>query len=220
VRCTKRKKEKIPAHPLPLTPHASRIQVAAGLISRDGRYLIARRKAGVHLGGFWEFPGGKREQGESLEACLRRELREELGIEVTLPVFFRIISHAYPEKTVELHFFRCSIAAGDRWKPAFDGSCGRNSASRLRLRFSFESSAMPIRKKRSSCISSAVQLRPERSGHSAAMRSAGWRPANWPATSFRRRIVRWSSCYRKASLVTRHPTPSLPSPMKGEARWG
>lgn len=113
MRCTKRKKEKIPAHPLPLTPHASRIQVAAGLISRDGRYLIARRKAGVHLGGFWEFPGGKCEPGESLEACLRRELREELGIEVTPPVFFRIISHAYPEKTVELHFFRCSIAAGE-----------------------------------------------------------------------------------------------------------
>ena len=48
------------------------IQVAAGLILHEGRYLIARRKPGIHLAGFWEFPGGKRETGESLEECLRR----------------------------------------------------------------------------------------------------------------------------------------------------
>ncbi len=88
------------------------VQVAVGLIVRDGRYLIARRKPGVHLGGFWEFPGGKREAEESLEDCLRRELREELGIEVTQPVFYRVLRHEYPEKSVELHFFRCSIRAG------------------------------------------------------------------------------------------------------------
>lgn len=88
------------------------VQVAAGLIQRDGRYLIARRKPGVHLGGLWEFPGGKREAEESLEDCLRRELREELGIEVTQPVFYRVLRHAYPEKSVELHFFRCSIRVG------------------------------------------------------------------------------------------------------------
>ncbi|MFO0730332.1 MAG: NUDIX domain-containing protein [Nitrospiraceae bacterium] len=46
------------------------IEVAAGLIVHEGRYLIAKRKAGVHLGGLWEFPGGKREAGESLEECL------------------------------------------------------------------------------------------------------------------------------------------------------
>jgi mutator protein MutT len=96
-----------------LTPDASRIQVAAGLILREGRYLIARRKADTHLGGLWEFPGGKREEGESLEACLRRELREELGIDVTAPVHFRMIRHKYREKTVELHFFRCMIIRGE-----------------------------------------------------------------------------------------------------------
>ena len=88
------------------------VQVAAALILHDGCYLLTRRKADVHLGGLWEFPGGKREVGESLEDCLRRELREELGIEIAEPMLFQIIRHAYPEKTVELHFFRCSIKDG------------------------------------------------------------------------------------------------------------
>jgi 8-oxo-dGTP diphosphatase len=88
------------------------VQVAAGLIMKDGRYLITRRKAGVHLQGLWEFPGGKREPGESLEECLKRELHEELGIEITKPVLFHVVRHDYPEKAVELFFFCCSIKAG------------------------------------------------------------------------------------------------------------
>jgi 8-oxo-dGTP diphosphatase len=91
---------------------AEPVQVAAALILHEGCYLLTRRKAHVHLGGLWEFPGGKREPGESLEDCLRRELREELGVEITEPVPFQIIRHAYPQKTVELHFFRCSIKDG------------------------------------------------------------------------------------------------------------
>lgn len=97
---------------MPKVDDTRHIQVAAGLILREGRYLIAQRKVGVHLGGLWEFPGGKCERGESLEDCLRRELREELGIEITTPVLFHVIRHEYPEKTVELHFFRCSIRDG------------------------------------------------------------------------------------------------------------
>lgn len=89
------------------------IQVAAGLIIREGRYLIARRKRGSHLGGLWEFPGGKCEEGESLTDCLRRELLEELGVDVAAPVPFRVIRHEYPGKTVELHFFRCVICGGE-----------------------------------------------------------------------------------------------------------
>lgn len=89
------------------------VQVAAGLIARNGRYLITRRRAGVHLEGVWEFPGGKREPGESLEDCLRRELREELGIEITDSVPYRVVWHEYPEKKVEICFFFCSIKRGE-----------------------------------------------------------------------------------------------------------
>jgi len=95
------------------------MQVAAGLILHEGRYLITRRKTGTHLGGVWEFPGGKREPGESLEACLRRELREELGIEITAPARFHVVRHDYPDRRVEMHFFRCAIR-GDRGR-AVDG---------------------------------------------------------------------------------------------------
>src|SRR5688500_480602 len=89
------------------------VQVAAGLIKKDHRYLITKRPAGVHLAGFWEFPGGKRETGESLEECLLRELKEELGIDITPGSPFHIIRHEYPEKLVELHFFCCTIQSGE-----------------------------------------------------------------------------------------------------------
>jgi 8-oxo-dGTP diphosphatase len=88
---------------------AAPIQVAAAVIYHDGRYLITRRKPGTHLEGLWEFPGGKREPGETLEDCLRREIREELGVTISEPVLFQVVRHDYPEKSVELHFFRCTI---------------------------------------------------------------------------------------------------------------
>ena len=75
-----------------------RIEVAAGLVLHDDRYLITRRKAGVHLGGLWEFPGGKREPGETFEECLRRELREELGIEVVVGALVESLTHAIPRR--------------------------------------------------------------------------------------------------------------------------
>ena len=89
------------------------IEVAAGLIHRNGRYLIARRKPGVHLAGYWEFPGGKREGGESLVDCLQRELLEELSVRVDLPIPYQIVRHDYQDKIVELHFFRCRIEQGE-----------------------------------------------------------------------------------------------------------
>ena len=83
------------------------IEVAAALVFRDRKLLITQRNADAHLGGLWEFPGGKREAEETFETCLTRELREELGIEVTVGELVESITHAYPDKTVHLRFFRC-----------------------------------------------------------------------------------------------------------------
>lgn len=89
------------------------VRVAAGLVTSHGRYLIAKRRQNTHLGGLWEFPGGKCEPGESLEDCLRRELREELGVEITQPIPFYAIRHDYEHTAIELSFFRCSLARGE-----------------------------------------------------------------------------------------------------------
>ena len=83
------------------------IEVSAGLVFREGRLLIAQRRAQDHLGGLWEFPGGKRHDGEPDEECLRRELGEELGIEVEVGALIETITHEYPGKAVCLKFFHC-----------------------------------------------------------------------------------------------------------------
>ena len=88
------------------------IEVSAALIFHHGKMLITQRHAETHLGGLWEFPGGKRESNETYEQCLVRELREELGIEVKVGELFEEISHAYPEKTVRLKFFVCKLISG------------------------------------------------------------------------------------------------------------
>jgi mutator protein MutT len=89
------------------------IDVAAGLVFRAGQLLITQRRPGDHLGGLWEFPGGKVEPGETFEHCLIRELREELGIEVSVGKQIEEITHAYPEKTVRLRFFHCTLIADE-----------------------------------------------------------------------------------------------------------
>ena len=91
-------------NPLPI-----RMVVAAALIDRDGRVLLAERPAGKHLAGTWEFPGGKVETGETPEAALIRELREELGIETEAsclaPATFA--SHAYEHFHLVLMLYVC-----------------------------------------------------------------------------------------------------------------
>ena len=89
------------------------IEVAAGLVFRDGQLLITQRRPQDHLGGLWEFPGGKREAAETFEECLRRELQEELGVEVEVGALLDEISHTYPEKSVHLKFYRCTLLSGE-----------------------------------------------------------------------------------------------------------
>lgn len=79
---------------------------AAAIINAAGECLLARRPPGVPYAGFWEFPGGKFEPDEDARACLARELREELGIEIETAYPWLVRRFAYPEKTVLLHFFR------------------------------------------------------------------------------------------------------------------
>ena len=87
------------------------IVVAAAVIERDGRFLLTRRLEGTHLEGTWEFPGGKCEPGETTDACLIREIHEELGVRVHVGAQLLVTRHAYPERTVELHFFRGTVDA-------------------------------------------------------------------------------------------------------------
>src|ERR1700722_13586890 len=92
---------------------ASVIEVSAALIFREGKLLIAQRHAKSHLGGLWEFLGGKREADETSETCLIREIREELGEEIFVGELVEEINHNYPEKSVRLKFFRCGLASGE-----------------------------------------------------------------------------------------------------------
>jgi len=82
------------------------VEVAAGLLTRDGAILACQRPAGGRHPGKWEFPGGKREPGESIEECLRRELREELDIEAEVGELVWRTEHAYPGGApIALSFF-------------------------------------------------------------------------------------------------------------------
>jgi 8-oxo-dGTP diphosphatase len=85
------------------------VRVAAAVASREGLVLVTKRQQGVHLEGHWEFPGGKCEPDEPLAECLARELREELDVGVTVGEEILATVHEYPDRRVELHFFRCEI---------------------------------------------------------------------------------------------------------------
>lgn len=90
------------------------LDVVAGVIRReDGQLLITQRRAGDTLGGYWEFPGGKVEPGEDFVTALRRELREEIGVECQIgPEIHRFV-HPYPDRDVRLYFFAAQIITGE-----------------------------------------------------------------------------------------------------------
>jgi mutator protein MutT len=91
-----------------------RVVVVAAVIEQHGRFLVARRLSGTHLAGYWEFPGGKVHGGETHEEALGREMAEELdaGISNTRRIFHT--AHTYPERIVELHFYRGDLTCEPR----------------------------------------------------------------------------------------------------------
>jgi mutator protein MutT len=83
--------------------------VTAAVIEEGGRYFVTRRQSGVHLEGCWEFPGGKLEPGEGDEDGLKREMREELDVEIAVTGHLLTVTHEYPDRVVELRFYMCRL---------------------------------------------------------------------------------------------------------------
>ena len=103
--------------------------VTAAVIQRNGHVLVTRRPENGLLGGMWEFPGGKLQDGEDLPACLQREIQEELGVMVEVADRLGTYRHAYTHFRVTLHAFRCKLVDGEprpleasdlRWVPPSD----------------------------------------------------------------------------------------------------
>lgn len=88
------------------------IHVACALIEKHGRVLATQRSATMNMPLKWEFPGGKINPGEAPEECLKREVREELGIEIEVGFSLKIVSHRYPDFEITLYPFICSIISG------------------------------------------------------------------------------------------------------------
>lgn len=97
----------------PAAPVPHYLVTAAVIRRADGKILLARRPPEGLLGGMWEYPGGKLETGEDLPACLRREIREELGVEVEVGGGLGVYRHAYTHFRVTLHAFACRVISGE-----------------------------------------------------------------------------------------------------------
>jgi 8-oxo-dGTP diphosphatase len=91
------------------TPRERKLVVAALIADAGGRVLITQRRADQALPLFWEFPGGKVEPGEAPEAALRREIAEELAVDVEVGRIWDVMFHAYPDYDVYMLVYRCGI---------------------------------------------------------------------------------------------------------------
>ena len=89
-----------------------KIEVVAAIIHRDGAYFATQRGYG-EFEGMWEFPGGKIEPGESADAALKREIQEELGVDITIDKFQCTTDYDYPAFHLTMHCYLCSIVSGD-----------------------------------------------------------------------------------------------------------
>jgi mutator protein MutT len=85
------------------------LTVVAAIIETGDTVLITRRLRGAHLEGMWEFPGGKVDAGETHTAALRREIQEELAADVAVHELVLSTTHHYPDRSVALHFYRCTL---------------------------------------------------------------------------------------------------------------
>lgn len=83
--------------------------MVAAVVFRDGRYLVTRRQQGTHLAGYWEFPGGKVDPGETEPQALVREVLEELGVGCSVGALVLRTTHHYPERSVTLAFYACTL---------------------------------------------------------------------------------------------------------------
>jgi 8-oxo-dGTP diphosphatase len=99
---------------------AAPVIVTAAVMVEGGRVLLTQRKAGTHLAGAWEFPGGKVEADEDPRAALARELREEIGVTATVGDPVEVTFHRYPTKNVLLLFFEAHLAPGSDAPRAID----------------------------------------------------------------------------------------------------
>jgi mutator protein MutT len=96
-----------------MTPaDADPVEIAAAVLEDQGRLLIARRRDDAVLGGYWEFPGGKRRPGETLIACLHREVDEEIGVAIQVGEVIERVAHTYPHGPVDITFFRGVVSSG------------------------------------------------------------------------------------------------------------
>ncbi len=89
------------------------LRVACAIIEQNDKILAAQRSERMSLSLKWEFPGGKIYEDESASECLKREVREELGIEVMIHESYPEVTHSYPDFMVTLYPFRCSIVSGE-----------------------------------------------------------------------------------------------------------
>ncbi len=119
----------------PIDAEGAPTYVGIGLIRRGNDFLVRRRPEGTVYAGYWEFPGGKCESGESPEQTTARECYEETGLEIVVGPLRRVIDHRYPHGHVRLFFFDCEPADYDAEPSPGSGCCWIAASDLPALRF-------------------------------------------------------------------------------------